>query len=358
MADSIVRSLLVNVGFVTDRKSVAQTDRAIAGVKTRFALTASAIALAGSQVINFLNSLSANAKNIDNLSRSLGISVNELLAMEKAASNIGIDAGSFQNVLRITDALFQDFRQGGSRLREFARGLRIEIDPKGNAQDALNAILNGLRNIENEQDRIAVAREYFPGLGVQVSDLAKDFDQFNASTQEFLKSQGDISSVVDGLKEYDKAITSIGNSITAFTQNFVVTFAPALRGIADLLSSITDLYGGLISKDGNKIAGALKKGSEVIDRVDPGVIPAVRGFFTTVGTELNRDFTESESPLARIPYNAPGGAANMTNNIDITVPPGTTEEQANFISESIINAIDDRIFSTFMNIQSNNPVVE
>lgn len=356
MAESIVRSLLVNVGFAPDRRSITQTDRAITGVKTRFALVGSAITLVGGQIINFLNGISANAKGIDNLSRSLGISVNELLAMEKAASNIGIDASSFQNVLRITDNLFQDFRQGGSRLREFARGLRIEIDPNGNAQDALNAILIGLRNIENEQQRIAVAREYFPGLGVQVSDLARDFDKFSNSTQNFLATQGDIQPVIDGLKEYDKAINSLNNSFISLAQNVITLITPALNALSGTLNLLVGTISSILNADMASFVNSVKNFSDqFLDKPEDNRV----GFLKRIGYELNQDlFLDNQSPLARIPYTAPGGTSNMTNNIEINVPVGTTEEQANFISESIINAIDDRIFNTFMQVQSNNPVVE
>lgn len=71
----------------------------------------------------------------------------------------------------------------------------------------------------------------------------------------------------------------------------------------------------------------------------------------------------SGSVLGADPYAGFNNWANatfpsVTNSIEINVPPGTTEEQTQYIATDLQRMVEDSILNTFYQIQNNNPQVE
>lgn len=353
MAESIVRSLLVSVGFTSDKKSLVQTEGAIKSLRLRMAGLATAAIYAGTRIISALNQFADATLTTEGFSRALGIGYNELVAFQKAARSFRLDDSQFNAVLGRTNQLLADFKRGAGDLFEIARVAKFDILPNDNALDILQKVLKYLSEIENEQQRIRIAGNLFPNFGVQISDIAKSLNQFNASAKDFVETQGDLSAVPQAAKAYEEAINALNNSLGKLTQNIVTVVAPALLYMIDVANKAIEFYRNFSPTS----EGALQRLIDFELKQFEFVPRWFNSFKEWVEPYTFTPITAEESMISNM-NSTSNSSPQMTNNIEINVPQGTTEEQASFISTQIINAIDDRIFNTFMNIQSNNPVVE
>lgn len=103
---AIVRSLLVNIGFQVNRNQQIQANRTITGVRAGlFALGGTVSNLAG-QIFTFINELAKGTLDARDLSQALGVSLQDLLAMQRAAKEFRINESQFQGALNKINVLF------------------------------------------------------------------------------------------------------------------------------------------------------------------------------------------------------------------------------------------------------------
>jgi len=102
---SIVRSLLIKIGFQTDKSSVNQANRTVDRFKSKFALIAASATYAATKVVGFFNSIANSLLDADDLSKALGISLEQLIAIQKAASNFRIDETQISGALNTLNEL-------------------------------------------------------------------------------------------------------------------------------------------------------------------------------------------------------------------------------------------------------------
>ena len=169
---AIVRELLIKLGFQTDKKAINETNRAITGFKTRFAIAATAATYAFKVIKDFFTDIASATLDSEELARTLGISLNEFTALTQAAQKFRIKPDQFAGVLSTLQKDLNDFLQGFGRLPEIARQLKIEINRDTTPIELFEKIIQAIRAIEDETQRIRVANELFPGLGAKLSDLS------------------------------------------------------------------------------------------------------------------------------------------------------------------------------------------
>lgn len=374
---AIVRELLIRLGFQTDKKAINETNRAITGFKTRFAIVATAATYAFKVIKDFFGDIATAILDSDELSRSLGISLNELRAMQQAAQKFRISPDQFAGVFSVLQKDLNEFRQGFGRLSEIARGLGIEISRDTGPKELFNRYIEAIRGIENEQERIRIASQVFGDqLGAKISDLSMHFEDFKDSVKDAYNQLENLPDVLDNAKKFEEAANRLSISWNKFSQSLSTTIFPVLETLLNLLTSISDIASSLFTSEEGSVKKALTSASKALDPLFEftGADKISNWFKNTFfggqsalsGLDSNffgrvKDYVENKPGYKYQGFLTPpmsGGAPNVTNNIEITVPQGTTAEQAESMSTQVQQAVESAVMSAFTQIQNNNPVVE
>ena len=363
---SIVRSLLISIGFVNDKKAINETNKAITGFKTRFALVATTAAYAFKVVKDFFTDIAAATLDSEELAKSLGISLNELTALQQAAQKFRIRPEQFAGAFSILRKDLHEFQQGFGRLPEIARQLGIEITKDTGPRELFDKYVEAIRDIENEQERIRVASALFgQELGVKIANLSQNFDSFKQSVVEAKKELETLPDITVEAKKYEEAVNGLSQAFDRLVRQLGISVFPALKTLFNYLEYVAKFYGTLFSGDFSGFMDVLKQGSQKIDSIFEGIGNAFQSFHDWLNPMVTFDpnqkrqdnfqgyqnsFIESALPAGWVSY--------VNNSVDVNMPQGTTGEQAAFLGNQIERMISDSINATFQEIQYNNPQVE
>jgi uncharacterized protein YozE (UPF0346 family) len=375
---SIVRSLLIKVGFVTDRGSVNETNRAISGFKTRFAVAASLATYAFSKIAQFFGDIASATLDASELANTLGISLKQLTAIQNAAQKVGrLDFKQTGAAFSTLNKMLNGFKtQADNTLASIAEGLKFKLSREDSPEKVFQNILTGLNQIASSTERIRLASNIFGDeLGPKIAALSLNIDKFNESVDDFQGIGEKTEESLESLRNYEEAVNSLGRAWNAFTISVSATLFPVLEKIINYLEIASDFYRNLFSFDLSGLKKTAEAGSKLLDPLfEKTGLNKVSNFFKEFwGGEtlpkmwdkdvFNRigEYIENKPGYKYEGFLAPPNPMNMapiTNNIDISVPPGTTEEQADYISNNIKQAIEDLWEQQFRQIQYNNPRVE
>lgn len=371
---SIVRSLLIKVGFVTDKQTINQTNKAIAGFKTRFAIAASAATYAFSKIANYFTDVAYAALDAEKLARSLGVSFVEFTKLQKAFQAFGVDDKQFNAFFEgLNQNLFNFRYKLDGELVKLAQAFNFKPDEIKDVTEIFDAVINKLSTIQNFAQRKDFAEAFFKGMGERLATIAGRLDEFKSKVDESDTAAKNLEKSLPAFEKYREAV----NGLSEAWQNFVIVTSeyviPALTKLIDylkpalqILTAVTGIYSSLFKGDKQGIIDNAKSASKALDPAFEGVNSAYQGTKNVVGEFLSdifspwwqrfNDYVENRD-YGMTPATAMG-APIVTNNIDIQVGPGTTEQQAQFMSDRIEQQVEESIMSTFQRIQNNNPMVE
>ena len=363
---SIVRSLLISIGFVNDKKAINETNKAITGFKTRFALVATTAAYAFKVVKNFFSDIASATLDSEELSRALGISLDDLIALQKAAQNFRIRPDQFSGVLSNLQKDLNEFRQGFGRLPELARQMGIQISREMNVITLFDKIIEKIEEIEDEQERIRVASNIFGSeLGARISDLSQDVNGFKGSVTEFNKELSKTPNIVPALKSYEEAVNHLSTAFDSMVRHIGQYVFPVLETLFRYLEYVSKFYETLFSGDFSGFMKITSEGSQKIDSVLGSVGNAFKKvhdwalpLVTFNPDEQRKDNFQGYKVGFIRSLESAGWVNNIENRVEINMPSGTTQEQTQYLGTQIERLISDSINATFQDIQYNNPVIE
>ena len=366
---SIVRSLLISIGFVNDKKAINETNKAITGFKTRFALAATTASYALKIVKDFFSSVAAATLDTDELARSMGYSLKQVVALQQGFQKFRINDSQASAILQTLQKDLDEFSQGYGRLRALMRDHGLEIPKNATPLELFDTILKYLQKIDNEVIRSQIANIFFPGLGIKISDLAVNMNEFKESVDgayEALKKTPDIK---EDLRDYEQSVNSITRSLWDLFKIIIVTVGPAVRELSEYLQQVVRFYNAIFTGDFSTLKSSLstisdqftKLGDGLFNKVEAG-IKSITGYFNpyvqfdpnapkaSLSNGVSYNWMESMLPASWVNY--------VNNQVEINVPAGTTQEQTQYLGTQIERLISDSINATFQDIQYNNPQVE
>lgn len=361
---SIIRSLFIRLGFEVDKKEVNNTNKAINGFKTRFAAAATVVGFAFSRVVNFFNDIAKATVESEKLARQLGLSFEQLREFQRVGSIFGVSQEDSVKLLSTSKKIFNEFKQGSSKFTTLFRDLGINLNNKGNFTQGLQEILRGLSEIEMETTRIDVATKLFgDDLALVVSDLSKDWKRFGDSAKLAIETTNSDLLASASRKEYSKAINDLSAAWSRFGDSVEKYVIPGLVLFFDTLTGILDLLGAIANFKWGDVRGILDRGFDSVKIIGSEIFKDVKGLANSIvgsvyqGSEVQRVATEIVNSYNPEGYkNSP--QSTMTTNIEVNVPPGTERDQAEFISSSIRDVIQEEFGRSWQDISSNMPVYE
>lgn len=347
---AIVRELLIRLGFQTDKRAINQTNQAITGFRTRFAFVAAAATYAFSRIATFFSDIAKATLNSNDLAKSLGISLRELTQIQGAAQKIGrLDFQETSQALGKVQQLLRNFRAGtDDELARIAEAFNFQIDVNAGPVQAFNQILEGLANISNVAERINIAERIFGnGLGAKFAELAGNLNEFKEAMPDFEQVGKDAEGSLQAFKDYQDAINGLTTAWTNLTLKLSQTVVPVLTGLANLLAGISDVYLGLFKWDKSTLQSGIKSISSVLDPLinKSGINGAIDYVFNPAvysPNSLRQDMPQ----------------VTLNSEVNVTLPQGTPEETARYISEEANAAFQAKFQEYMQQIQNNNPMVE
>lgn len=377
---SIVRSLLVKIGFVTDKQAVNSANKAVDRFKLRFALIASAATYAFSKVTSFFNGVANRSLDASDLAKKLNVTLSEIIAIQKAAANFRLSdkdiAGSFS---RLNKLLFGLRTQTNLELNFLKSGLGdFAIDANETVVTLFQKFLVGLKNVASESERIRLAENIFgEDIGGKIAEIATNLDKFNKSVDNFIPDGKLIERTIEDLKAYTIAVNELTTSWESFAteigSNIIPIFTRLLNlikrnfGIIEFLGKFqSGLFNLVVNGDKKGITEAIQLGSKALDPVVNKIRERsgdlknylLSGVKPVNDYIQNRDYS-NDMASQRSSGGYFGNSANIEINNEFIVPTGSFENQdASFITESMKQAAAEILDKAFGSIQYNNPQVE
>lgn len=361
----IVRELITRLGFDFDKSQLDKFEKSIFGFKTKFTVAAGVIGGAIKKVIDFTSQIADAAIATKDLANYAGITVSEFVSLRTASEKLGLKPEQFNQAFQQLSIDLKELRYGFGRLNDIVKESNFAVtfrDFNGeilNTKDSLLALFDFVNSIKNQQRKLFVLGNIFgvENAGawlrvieqgrdafIELVDKEKDFGQgFENSLPAVEQYQRDIATLN---KEFDKLITTIGQ--------FIV---PAIGGTIGGANAIIEDFKGegfteTFKRIGNSFLDALDFSRIFHDEEERNQM--------IENLQRNRDsgfWRQIESEQQRVDQK---NSANVTNNnrFEFNVPPGTTEQQANFMSDQIKTTLNAMWDEKTREIFNNSPQVE
>lgn len=366
---AIVRELVTFIRFQTDTKGIKDSENAILSFRTKFALLSTGILLAANKVVGFFADVANAFVGTENVAKSTGVALNNLFGMRKAAAQFGLEGDHINQIFTKINQLSRQALAGQGELVTLAQETGIAY--KNNEGQLLSNeqifknILEFGGQIKDEQERINfLAKLFGQDVAVGLSDLSQNFKQFQQVSDDFAtKNKENIEAQAVANRELKNTMTDLSEAWTGFKNVLSQHLAPVITGILELLTKVIDI------------------GAKVITPV----VNYTKQGFNSLGRELNRDLLEDPYneeleafgrkveagtwtwwdffgfPSAPAAMEAIGGnkqPTNITNNVEVTVPPGADLNDVQNLATTISRMVAEEINYNINQVYNNNPEVQ
>lgn len=369
MNSAVVRELVTVLGFKTDLKGLKDAETALLSFKTKMALIASATLLALGKTMDFFSNVAETFVDTNNLSKATGIALENLIGMQKAASQFGLRAKDISNIFERINDLSRQAMLGQGELLKIAEETGIQYKDNNNEllsnEQIFQNILGFLGKIDNERERVRISALLFGKEFAQgISDLSQNLNKFNEDSK---KNADAIRDNIDEQKkattEYRNAVIDLENAWESFVNSLARYVFPVLKVLLDLLTGIVNVAGAVITP--------LVKGTKALAHA--------------VGEELTRDLRNDSDleEFEQIRKNVENGnfswwnvlglpspnapppnsigqtqTSNITANVDVNVQAGASIENAQEMGQIIADEVSLQLDNALNQIYNNNPQVE
>lgn len=343
---AVVRELVTRLGFQVDRQGIDRFNTSILGFKAKFAIASAAVGGFLNQVLGAVSATSDLVADTQDLSRATGIAFNQLYSLGEAARQFRIEPKQFQGALKALSSSIQDARYGFGKLFDLIKqrpDIQIFNDD-GTLKSTLNIldqIIKSVNKIDDAQERIRIFENIFGLDGARLEDLFSNGVQgLKDLSAQFQLTGSQLESQTQTLREYRENVNALTTAWNNFTINLVNNVAPTLTTLLGLISKVVNAF----------------------TYVTNAVVSGAKTGFQLIGEGLNADLRDFDDPgylrsLQGTPAMA-GPELTVTNNFDISVPPGTLQEQTAYIQNNIGNQLQNFFDKMTRELINNNPQVE
>lgn len=343
---TIVRELVTKLSFQVDRRGIESFNRSIVGFKTKFAIATTAVTGFVTGVLKAVSSISDAVIDTTQLAKNIGIATDELVGLQKTARQFQIPEDQFNLGIKNLSDSIREARNGFGSLQRLARDGVFEIRSGDGslleAQEILLNIVDSLRKVEKGTDRRDLAKQIFGNE--RFANLANvSREELIRLTESFKPLGTALANAEENALKFDRSFSNLKDNVSEFTLNVAPPFINAVAGVISVLNDafIKSRERGFVTNllEGTGITGEIEKTKSLFG----GVAQFVESF---LGTD------SAKSPFS-IPQNI-----DIRNDINITVPPGTEESQAQFIKQGVDEAVRKSFENGFEEIGNNFPETE
>jgi len=343
---TIARELVTKLSFQVDKKGIQNFDRAINNIKSKFNIASLATTGFFAGFTKALSSISTAILDTSDLAKSTGLAVRELVGLQEAAKKFRISPNEINNAILNLTQLREQAQAGSGALFELARNAQINIrDQRGEILPTLelfDLLIDALAKFDDVQKRRFDSKTIFGSE--RFADIAEEgidsFKQLRISLEStadaFIENESKA-------KRFDESLTNLSTSFKNLSFQVLPPFLDAFSNIFEVIDeSIRNPFRpfGVFNPEDYNLGNLSRFSNEDSQR-------------------LNENRLESALDLL-IPKSAQrlGSNVNVTNNINVEVPAGTTQEQAQFLESAATQSFSAQFEDAMMGILVNNPEVE
>lgn len=340
MADSIVRSLLVNIGFQVKKSDEKNVSRSINKVKSNLSVLYSSSLYLYSQLFRGLSRVFSQVSSgftdfLDNkeFSSSISLTIREVESLEKAFSDFRIGGDEFRSIFQRIQKDIDDFRLGDGRLPNLLFTTGIQFSPDEGVLGLFTKLIEYIRKFRDE-DKGGIINAIFPGSNIErIKELSKSFDDFRDSVKGAYDQLKDSPNISEQAAEYERKVNDLSRAWVRFSRDLLSLVYPAIKFILDVLNNLVSSADHLINNF---------KISDLPKILDP---------FPSLGGD---DYSAimSRERLRFSPSNA-----NINTEINISVPNSAVDDPDS-LATTLKEQIDEALFRSYKEIQYDNPVIE
>lgn len=241
-----------------------------------FAISAGVAATAMGGILVAVNHIAEGIDNLAKTSSKLGIPVGELQKLQFQAQLAGVSVNTLNMALQRSTRRIGEAAQGLGEAKGALKELGLDAQELNKVDPSVqfNKIVDALRKVENQSDRVRLAFKLFDSEGVSVInalnvDLKKTGKEFDALGLAITDSQA------KAVEAFNDSKTELSTIFGAFGQQFTASVAPALEyGIKQVKEFIKETGG--LAPIAQKAAITFVQGFKAISMAVVGVI----NFFT------------------------------------------------------------------------------
>lgn len=353
---SIVRELVTKLSFAFDRTNLDKFEKAITNVKKSIVTTTGDIVGAISKTVEFFRDLAQSTLSIKNLSNYAGVAVSEFVAMRQAAKQLGVSFENFDKISFSISKSIRDSRVNTGKLSELWQAFPGKVQlPKfinqaEDFKDVITSISSVIEGFSSESDKLEAISHFFEvdldtaGQLLRFLDKVKTkFDGLIESNRELGKSTED--SLPD-VERYEIAVNNLEAQWHTFWTTLKHNFVPLAAETLRISNQIIENTGAIAKEQGSGISGFFKS------LLSAPVELASLYYNDFFGSKQGKAESLGQSGSSFSPQ------LQTTNNFVFNVPPGTTQEQGNFMFEQVRKSFDEIFDEKIRDVVSNNPMLE
>lgn len=340
MADSIVRSLLVSIGFKVNKSDEKKVNNSIEKVKSNLTVLYSSSLFLYSQLFRALSRAFSQVSSVfsgfldtKEFSSSIDLAVREVESLEKAFSDFRIGGDEFRSIFQRLQKDIDDFRIGEGRLPQLLFTTGIQFSPDEGVLGLFTKLIEYIR-VFREEDKRGIINAIFPESNVErIKQLAASFDTFRESVRDAYNQLRDSPDITEQASEYERKVNDLSRAWMRFSRDLVSIVYPSLKFILDVLNNIISVADYVINDF---------KASDIPKILDP---------FSNIG---NDDYSVimGRERLRFSPANT-----NINTEINLTVSQSAVED-IDSLANTLKEQIDEALLRSYKEIQYDNPVIE
>lgn len=189
-------------------------------------------------------------KALDNLSKQLGISVEDLQAYQKIARDTGVEVTTLSSAFGQFASNLGKAQQGNAEQGKVFKALGIDIKDFATAGDALPTIIDRISKLKDPLQRAGIESRLFGEEGRKLDPLlsggAEAVSKLAASLQE--TGQALSAKEIQELDETARKLGEVKNALQVDFARIVAGNAQAIIGLANSFATLVDRIGGAITR--------------------------------------------------------------------------------------------------------------
>lgn len=368
---TVVRELVTKLGFQVDRTGLDKFEKSIIGFKTKFAIASAAATAFVKKTLDYFADISKAAQDTEFLAKQTGIATERFVALRKAAQEFQLQPEKFDSYFATLNTALRDAQVGSGKLYEILQKSRDRLSgvaklnlfpfaEKNDVEGAFKAIVDYVNSLDDIAEKSRVLEHIFGdvdrGLFALIQNGSKAFEEATARNKEFGES---FVANIPKTKEYEKSLNAFYTELEKLQTAFVENILPGVNKAVELTTQSFQGI-GLITKEFQE--GGAKGGFSFLGDIFKYAFDSLLGRdpLETLKMELEADNADFQRRLGdyQRQQNINKGPTTINNRVDISVGPGTTEEQATIMAGEVRAQMEQFWQQKTREVINDNPQVE
>lgn len=318
---AVVRELVTKLSFKVDKRGVENFNKTILGFKSRLAIATTAVSGFVGAFLKTASAISNSIITTDNLAKSIGIAGERLIAFERVAARLQLPGEEFRSGLARVVDLVDQARVGQGELFRLAQEGGFEIrDAFGNilpTEEIVKNIFDALRTVDSERNQRLLTKMIFGSPNfANLLELRRDELDRLIETEKLTAEE--YKNATKQAKRFDSALETLSGRFKDFIQRFA---PPVLQATATGLEAVDEFIQPRIVEDTRRR----------ISEENKEFLQDFKKEFNKKSPEAQQRFLQRQSQSRNI---------DVRNTVNVTVPPGTEENQRQFIEQATQESFD------------------